>query len=92
MTKEYIYLVTDEIQLAPICEDCGPNLVPVMRKEELIRCKDCRYREHMTFSIGDKKWEVNFCGHSRVGDDSDAPSIEESDFCSWAVRKDDEVN
>lgn len=44
MTKEYIYLVTDEIQLTPICEDCGPNLVPVMRKEELIRCKDCIHR------------------------------------------------
>ena len=43
MTKEYIYLVTDEIQLAPICEDCGPNAVPIMRKEEIVRCRDCRY-------------------------------------------------
>ena len=43
MTKEYIYLVTDEIQLAPICEDCGPNAAPIMRKEEIVRCRDCRY-------------------------------------------------
>ena len=43
MTKEYIYLVTDEIQLAPICEDCGPNAVPIMRKEEIVRCRDCRH-------------------------------------------------
>ena len=43
MLREFIYLTDDEIQLAPICEDCGPNAVPIMRKEEIVRCRDCRY-------------------------------------------------
>lgn len=50
MTKEYIYLVTDEIQLAPICEGCGPNAAPIMRKEEIVRCKDCRFWDEMPSS------------------------------------------
>ena len=40
MLREYIYLTDDEIQLTPICEDCGPNAVPIMRKEELIQRDD----------------------------------------------------
>ena len=82
MTKEYIYLVTDEIQLTPICEDCGPNLVPVMRKEELIRCKDCRWwvKDKRMGNIGrcfgrESQWAMHSDG-----------------FCSDAERRDDETD
>lgn len=79
MTKEYIYLVTDEIQLTPICEDCGPNLVPVMRKEELIRCRECRHydiSEDTPYCLRAMWWQDE-------GDDW---------FCAGAERKDDETD
>lgn len=46
MLREYIYLTDDELQLVPICDDCGPNAVPIMRREEIVRCKDCIHRPY----------------------------------------------
>ena len=64
--REFIYLVTDDIQLTPICEDCGPNLVPVMREEEIIRCKNCEYGRPYSEQYADNKVLFNtlgWCGH-----------------------------
>ena len=82
MTKEYIYLVTDEIRLPPICEDCGPNLVPVMRKEELIRCGECTHwaKDKSMQNVGrcfgrEHQWMMHSDG-----------------FCSEAERRTDAVD
>ena len=72
--REFIYLVTDDIQLTPICEDCGPNLVPVMRKEELIRCKDCI------------RWRKSKSNTAAKVCDWDRYEKTENDYCSWAKR------
>lgn len=78
MTKEYIYLTTDEIQLAQICEDCGPNAVPIMRLEELIRCKECKHRSR-------KFGKDNYCMVvSNV--------MPDNGFCSMAERSADVRN
>ena len=45
VSTEYIYVVTGDIQLVSICDDCGPNLVPVARMEEIVRCRDCRFHD-----------------------------------------------
>ena len=76
MLREFIYLTDDEIQLAPICEDCGPNLVPVMRKEELIRCKECKH--HKGYNC------------DRLYGMQDAFMARDDDYCSRAERKDDD--
>ena len=73
MLREFIYVVDDEIKLAPICEDCGPNAVPIMRLEELIRCKDCRY--HLN--------EMNTC----LKYAPQLVMMDDNDFCSWAERR-----
>ena len=86
MLREYIYLTDDEIQLTPICEDCGPNAVPIMRKEELIRCKDCRFRKFVKYSHKEQEWGWYFCTRKQTDD----PIItDDDDFCSWAERKEE---
>ena len=75
MLREFIYLTDDEIQLAPICEDCGPNAVLIMRKDEIVRCKDCiRWRQSKTNTA------AKVC-------DWDRYEKTENDYCSWAKRK-----
>ena len=46
-------------------------------KEELIRCKDCIYKDTML----KKMYEHNFC-------DKFGQAIEDNDYCSWAEPKD----
>jgi len=76
MLREYIYLTDDEIQLTPICEDCGPNAVPIMRKEELIRCKDCKHWDGDDYET--------FC--SELGIFGTDPNS----FCSYGQRRKEE--
>ena len=78
--REFIYLVTDEIQLTPICEDCGPNLVPVMREEELIRCRDCKnWLEYKQGGVGECVIKHRY-DHRSFGTNG-------KDYCSRAERR-----
>lgn len=81
MLREYIYLTDDELQLVPICDDCGPNAVPIMRREEIVRCKDCRfYAEFPISKIGNQTITEKRCTFDRN-------DVHEMGFCDRAERR-----
>lgn len=63
---------------------------PTVDTVPVIRCKDCKYKQHMQIRYGEQMWEVDYCGHERMRETSiSASSVEADDFCSWAERKEE---
>ena len=67
-----------------IYDPCG-SVIGVSDHGELIRCKDCQYwmknpyRESSVFGLCFKHKDI-------------AIATDETDWCSWAERKNDEIN
>lgn len=85
--KEYIVNLTD-------ISEYGRRMIigNGIPKEELIRCKDCKYwMPHTQFGYDEDSDEYhNYCKRHLPDDTFYAFMKEADDFCSWAERKKNE--
>lgn len=54
-------------------------------REEIVRCRDCKYHESMTVSYLDKPLSV-CVSEQWVGAEGDNPLVEPDGFCKWGER------
>ena len=54
-------------------------------REEIVRCRDCKYRELMTVSYLDKPLSVCI-SEQWIGAEGDNPLVKPDGFCAWGER------
>lgn len=59
---------------------------PIHQREEIVRCRDCKYHEYMTVSYLDNPLSVCY-SEQWIGAEGDNPLVVPNGFCKWGERK-----
>lgn len=79
---EYIVRADETRKTTDYPGDTLSWLLGLPAREEVIRCRDCRFATEVTFS------RLLWCEHNH-NRDGEMIAVEPSDFCSWAERKEE---